>query len=445
MKLVPPQAIVSVLILSLSTGLIAQLSPPRIPRRVAEEAEVLEQNAARILTQETLEQRSLMPPTRFRPRDGTDAERAAGPQFRIREVVSEFGFGALRRSQSPDLIEFRQVLSVDGQPQQSSENALHALSQGIQQGDDRTRKRMLEQFARNGLVDIATDYALILLAFTSHGQKQIEFAPSLHGYIGNDHAISFQWRQKSAEGGATEFHGQQSAHRALQGTLWVRESDGLPLRIHAWMEYTDQAKRLIRDEATVDYIMSEHGFLTPTSVIHHHFVNASVITENLATDTKRSSCAIQHQFHHHLRLARCRPRSHKNTNQKMTRIVYLHGFASGPQSSKARYFRTLLADAGASVAIPDLADGDFEHLTITGQLSVIDRSVAGEPVALIGSSMGGYLAALYAARQFQNVQRVVLLAPCFPDSRSAGPERLGPAQVAAWSRYRHNRRLPLRR
>lgn len=116
----------------------------------------------------------------------------------------------------------------------------------------------------------------------------------------------------------------------------------------------------------------------------------------------------------------------------MTRIVYLHGFASGPQSSKARYFRQLLEAAGAHVDIPDLADGDFEHLTITGQLAVIARTADDAPVALIGSSLGGYLAALYAARHPQ-VRRLVLLAPAFGFARR-WPERLGPAQVAAWRR-----------
>jgi hypothetical protein len=116
----------------------------------------------------------------------------------------------------------------------------------------------------------------------------------------------------------------------------------------------------------------------------------------------------------------------------MTPIVYLHGFASGPRSSKARYFRALLEGAGASVAIPDLADGDFEHLTITGQLAVIDRAVDGKPVVLMGSSLGGYLAALYAARH-SNVQRVVLLAPAFGFAQR-WPERLGPAEVEAWRR-----------
>ena len=276
-----PTTAVWIAILTISPSLPAQMASPRIPPRVAEEADVLEQNAPKILTRENLEQRSVMPPTRFRPRIGSAAEQSTGPRLRVREVLSEFSFGALRSSQSHDLIEFRQVLSVDGRPQQTTDNALRALSQGIRQGDDRVRKRMLEAFARNGLVDIATDYALILLAFTSRGQRLMDVAPLGQGYVGADAAIGISWKQKSAEGGALEFHGQQSVRRALQGTLWVRASDGLPLRVNAWMEYTDQALHLIRDEATVDYLMSEHGFLTPASVIHRHVVNGAIMTENL--------------------------------------------------------------------------------------------------------------------------------------------------------------------
>src|SRR5690242_18341270 len=108
----------------------------------------------------------------------------------------------------------------------------------------------------------------------------------------------------------------------------------------------------------------------------------------------------------------------------MTRILYLHGFASGPRSSKARYFHERLTKAGARVEVPDLAAGDFERLTITGQLGVIARLAAGEPVSLIGSSLGGYLAALYAARH-PEVRRVVLLAPGFAFARR-WPEWLGP-------------------
>lgn len=281
MNSVPRLAVASLLLLASLPALPAETNPSPIPPRVAEEAGVLAQNATRILTRETLVQRSLLPPSRFRPRSRSEAERAAGLRFRVREVVSEFSFGALRKSPTHDIIEFRQVLSIDGHPLESPDSALRALSQGIQQGDDRSRKRMLEQFARSGLVDIATDYALILLAFSSHGQKLIEFSPSGRCYVGSAPALSFTWRQKSPQGGLTEFHGPESVHRALEGTLWVRSPDGLPLRVHASMEYTDRANQVVRDEATVDYAMSVHGFLTPASVIHIHKLNGATVTENL--------------------------------------------------------------------------------------------------------------------------------------------------------------------
>ncbi len=100
----------------------------------------------------------------------------------------------------------------------------------------------------------------------------------------------------------------------------------------------------------------------------------------------------------------------------MTRILYLHGFASGPASSKAQFFKQRLEAAGARVDVPALDGGDFEHLTLTGQLAIIEQVAAGEPVSLMGSSMGGYLAALYAASH-PEVQRLVLLAPAFSFAR----------------------------
>jgi pimeloyl-ACP methyl ester carboxylesterase len=114
----------------------------------------------------------------------------------------------------------------------------------------------------------------------------------------------------------------------------------------------------------------------------------------------------------------------------MNRIIYLHGFASSPASSKARFFAQYLRNAGATVEIPDLAQGDFEHLTLTAQLQVIERAAAGQPVSLIGSSMGGYLAALYAERH-PETERVVLLAPAFCFERR-WEQRMGPAGIAAW-------------
>jgi hypothetical protein len=97
----------------------------------------------------------------------------------------------------------------------------------------------------------------------------------------------------------------------------------------------------------------------------------------------------------------------------MTRIVYLHGFASSPESGKARFFGGRFAELGVPFMAPQLDEGNFEGLTISGQLRVVDAAVAGEPVVLMGSSLGGYVAALYAARNMETVEKLVLLAPAF--------------------------------
>src|SRR5215471_5713396 len=139
-------------------ALVQDATVPKLPEllsRAAEEAEILRQNAPKALTQETLEQRALMPPNRFRPAIGKAAAEPPKPRLMVRQIVSEYSVGTLKESDSNNLLEFRQVISVDGKKVQSVEKARHALSLGIASADDRVRKRMLEDFARNGLVDIA--------------------------------------------------------------------------------------------------------------------------------------------------------------------------------------------------------------------------------------------------------------------------------------------------
>src|SRR5260370_10332060 len=83
------------------------------------------------------------------------------------------------------------------------------------------------------------------------------------------------------------------------------------------------------------------------------------------------------------------------------------------------------------VAVSELGDGDVERLTITGQLRVIERVASGGAVWLMGSSLGGYLAALYAVRHPEQVHKLVLMAPAFGFGR--GWERmLGPTRMESW-------------
>src|ERR1700674_552100 len=123
----------------------------------------------------------------------------------------------------------------------------------------------------------------------------------------------------------------------------------------------------------------------------------------------------------------------------MTRVVYLHGFASSPLSSKAQFFRRKFAACGVPIEIPRLDQGRFEELTISGQLTVIERAVADQPAILIGSSLGGYLAALYAARHPLQVERLVLLAPAFQFPRRLR-ERYSERD---WERWRQEGSTPI--
>lgn len=110
----------------------------------------------------------------------------------------------------------------------------------------------------------------------------------------------------------------------------------------------------------------------------------------------------------------------------MNRILYLHGFASGPSSKKARFY----ADHIPGLEVLTLVPGRFEDLTVSSQLAVVTEAARGERVSLMGSSLGGYLAALYAARH-QEVERLVLLAPAF-EFNERWEERLGQEQLANW-------------
>ena len=103
--------------------------------------------------------------------------------------------------------------------------------------------------------------------------------------------------------------------------------------------------------------------------------------------------------------------------------VWLHGFASSPASSKARFVHDHLAAHGLQLQIPDLNQPDFASLTVGRMLAEVDALAAGSPtqtLLLAGSSLGGYTAALWASLHPEACASLVLLAPAPGDSRRAG-------------------------
>ena len=122
-------------------------------------------------------------------------------------------------------------------------------------------------------------------------------------------------------------------------------------------------------------------------------------------------------------------------------VVYLHGFASSSQSTKASYFGERLAGHGVGFRCPDFNEPDFSTLTITRMLDQLARelsSIAG-PVTLIGSSLGGTLGILAAARFAGKIDRLVLLAPAVMFARP-GHHLFSTERVEEW---RHKGVLPI--
>jgi predicted esterase YcpF (UPF0227 family) len=112
--------------------------------------------------------------------------------------------------------------------------------------------------------------------------------------------------------------------------------------------------------------------------------------------------------------------------------LYLHGFASSPQSTKARYMQQKFAELGLTLHVPDLNLTDFSTVTLSEQLDYLDRTYLhnNEPIVVLGSSLGGFLALQLAAKSLL-VQKLILLAPAFGFSHRIA-KALGAENVTKW-------------
>lgn len=118
------------------------------------------------------------------------------------------------------------------------------------------------------------------------------------------------------------------------------------------------------------------------------------------------------------------------------RTLYLHGFASGPSSTKGVAFERHFASRGrpgtAALEIErlNLRVPSFEHLRLSAMIETVRARVTGDTV-IIGSSLGGLTAARVAEGE-PRVRALVLLAPAFQLAQR-WRAMLGPA-FADWER-----------
>jgi hypothetical protein len=93
------------------------------------------------------------------------------------------------------------------------------------------------------------------------------------------------------------------------------------------------------------------------------------------------------------------------------KILYLHGFASGPQSTKGVAFEKHFAARGIAIERMNLRVPSFEHLRLSAMIDTVQAAIADSEI-IIGSSLGGLTAARVAERD-PRVRALVLMAPAF--------------------------------
>lgn len=252
--------------------------------RVSEEAEAFLNLAPKIIGRETLRQRARQQPRRFRLRIGKSALEPPAVRYQEREIVSEYGFSTFQ--EAPEALhEFRTVISVDGRNVAGHAQARETLTLGITSDDDRLKRKLLRQFERHGLLAAAVDFGQLILLFSRRQRTSYDFQVAGTQRIGAQQAVVLSYRQLDGPGGFTIFEGNRAYQARLEGELWVRETDFVPLRILISGTVTE-GKHHIRHRGTVDYFSSAYGVLLPASVRYQKLVDDDLMVENISSYTE---------------------------------------------------------------------------------------------------------------------------------------------------------------
>ncbi|MFA6212841.1 MAG: YqiA/YcfP family alpha/beta fold hydrolase [Candidatus Obscuribacterales bacterium] len=138
-------------------------------------------------------------------------------------------------------------------------------------------------------------------------------------------------------------------------------------------------------------------------------------------------------------------------------FLYLHGFASSPQSRKARFFSEKIEAMGWQCLVPDLNVPSFETLSLSSQIELCLQCIAklDGPIIVVGSSMGGLLAALLeqhlrSSNSAAKIAALILLAPGFGITKR-WRQIIGEDGMREWEKsgsrlffhYKANQELPL--
>jgi hypothetical protein len=251
-------------------------STQKLVKRLGDEAAAFQKVAPQLVGRETLHQRALAAP-RFKVRVGDAAKQAQAGDWKEHEIVSEYAFALLGQQ----IHELRQVTSVDGKRVAGETQAQDALAKLITGNDDQRKRRALEQLEKYGLRGGATDFGQILLLFSRANIERYEITAAGPRLMGTVATQVFRYQQLDGPQALTIFRAAATQQLSVQGEIWVREADGLPVRIT--MTATDSSgdkDKPLREEATVDYAMSAFGTLLPVETTHRELRRGEEVAEN---------------------------------------------------------------------------------------------------------------------------------------------------------------------
>jgi hypothetical protein len=271
------------ILLSFAFVLRADERTQQLAERLAHEAQAFEKIAPELVGRETLHQRVMAAPAHFKLRVG-DAAKHPVAAWKEHEVVAVYAFAVLGR----EIHELRQITSVDGKAVAGETQAQNALAKLITSHNDDRKRRALEQLEKYGLQGAATDFGQILLLFTRDNLDRYEITAAGPRLLGTVPTQVFHYQQLDGPHALTVFRGSSAAKTeslSIEGEIWAREADGLPLRIT--MAATDSSTdKTLREEATVDYAMSEFGTLLPVETTHRELRAGVEVEENKFTYTE---------------------------------------------------------------------------------------------------------------------------------------------------------------
>ena len=121
----------------------------------------------------------------------------------------------------------------------------------------------------------------------------------------------------------------------------------------------------------------------------------------------------------------------------VVRHAYLHGFSSDARSYKGQRLAEVYRSHGLELELLELNRPSFSRVTMSGALAALDEAhangSAGAKWRIIGSSMGGFLTALWSTLHPERVDRAMSLCPAFA-FESRWNAVIGEVGMRAWER-----------